>query len=106
MVIPTFIELWSQNNEGIEFLKSLEIVAFAGGPLSPRLGDRLVAAGVMVRPAYGGTEFGAVTRVIPRKGDEKDWEWMEFSDRAHVQWISAGDGTYECQLLVNLNGVM
>lgn len=61
----------------------------------------MVASGVKLNPGYGGTEFGSPTWAIPRKGDEKEWAWMEFSDRAKLRWVPQGDGTFECQFLVS-----
>ena len=61
----------------------------------------MVASGVRLNPGYGGTEFGSPTYALPRKGDEDDWAYMEFSERSKVRWVSQGDGTYECQFLVH-----
>ena len=61
----------------------------------------MVASGVKLNPGYGGTEFGSPTYAIPRKGDENDWAYMEFSERASIRWVPQGDGTYECQFLVS-----
>lgn len=68
----------------------------------PALGDSLASNGVKLAPSYGGTEFGSPTFIVKRKGDEKDWAYMEFSPRAKVRWIHQGDGTYECQFLVGI----
>jgi hypothetical protein len=60
----------------------------------------MVASGVKLNPGYGGTEFGSPTWAIPKKGDENEWAYMEFSERSNVRWVPQGDGTYECQFLV------
>ncbi|KAG5350707.1 hypothetical protein C0989_009601 [Termitomyces sp. Mn162] len=59
----------------------------------------MVSAGVKLKPGYGGTKFGSPTYAIPRPGDEVDWAYMEFSNRAKVRWMPQGDGTFECQSL-------
>jgi len=61
----------------------------------------MVSSGVKLSPNYGGTEFASVTYLAKRKGDEKDWMYMEFSPRCRLRWIPQGDGTYECQFLVS-----
>ncbi|RDB20302.1 Non-canonical non-ribosomal peptide synthetase FUB8 [Hypsizygus marmoreus] len=99
VVIPALLQIWSMSQEDVDFLKTLKFIVYSGGSLAPKLGDHLTESGVQVRPVYGGTEFGAPSRVFPRKGDEKDWQYMEFHDRANVRWVSQRDGTFECQLL-------
>lgn len=74
---------------------------YAGGPLAEKLGDKLAAAGVNVQAVYGGTEFGPLTMPRLHRGQEADWEWLEFSDRPKLRWVAQGDGTYECQALVH-----
>ena len=72
-----------------------------------RLGDFLVESGVKLQPVYGGTEFGVPTYALSQHTDEKDWEYMQFSERANVRWVPQGDGTFECQFLVsNPIGIM
>ena len=69
--------------------------------MAPKIGEFLVASGVKLISAYGGTEFGVPTLPFKRKGDEEDWAYMEFSDRTKIRWVPQGDGTYECQFLVS-----
>ncbi|CAL1703617.1 unnamed protein product [Somion occarium] len=107
-VVPSFLEQWSHSPEAIEYLKSLKLVRYAGGPLSTATGDKLVAAGVKLTSVYGGTEFGALTLMFDTddsQGPEApvktsaDWAWMQFSDQVKCRWIDQGDGTYELQFL-------
>ncbi|EGN92299.1 hypothetical protein SERLA73DRAFT_17647, partial [Serpula lacrymans var. lacrymans S7.3] len=46
LVVPSFIEQWASSPEAIETLKTLRCIAYSGGPLSQKLGDILVSAGV------------------------------------------------------------
>ncbi|KAG5649393.1 hypothetical protein H0H81_004129, partial [Sphagnurus paluster] len=74
--------------------------AYAGGSVSPKVGDRLFEAGVPLHPTYGGTEFGVPSHVMPAEGEEKDWEYVRFAeDRIKVRWVPQDDGTFECQFL-------
>lgn len=75
---------------------------YSGGALPSKLGNFMSDAGVYVAPIYGATEFGAPSRLFRRKGDEKEWEWISFSDRTDMRWDPQGDGTYESQFLVHL----
>ncbi|KAJ7087944.1 putative aminoadipate reductase [Mycena belliarum] len=96
---PAFLIAWSKSPDAIAYLKSLDLIAFSGGSVPPRIGDLLVNSGVNLRACYAGTEFGAISKFFPRPGDEADWAWIEFSDRIKLRWEPQGDGTSECQLL-------
>jgi hypothetical protein len=74
---------------------------FSGGALSPRTGQFLVENGIKLSTSYGGTEFGAPCASSIREGDEQDWEYVEFSERSKVRWVSQGNGLYECQFIVS-----
>ncbi|RDB20739.1 Non-canonical non-ribosomal peptide synthetase FUB8 [Hypsizygus marmoreus] len=99
ITIPALLQIWAQTQDAVDLLKSLYFVGYSGGSVAPKLGDFMVAAGVKLNPGYGGTEFGSPTHAIPRKGDESEWAYMEFSPRSNVRWVPQGDGTYECQFL-------
>ncbi|KAF7373859.1 General substrate transporter [Mycena sanguinolenta] len=101
ILLPFFIVAWAQSAESVEYLRTLSVVGFGGGALPERVGNTLVEAGVKIRSIYAGTEFGAVSSIVPSDGDEKLWEWMRFSDEITVQWDLQGDEMFECQLLTS-----
>ncbi|KAG1835812.1 putative aminoadipate reductase [Suillus subalutaceus] len=90
VVVPAFLEQWAFSPSAVDILKTLEYVAYAGGPLAPKMGNALVNAGVKLSCAYGATEFGIPTYFIRNSVDQKLWEWAP-----------QDDGTYECQVLTN-----
>ncbi|GBE84591.1 acetyl-CoA synthetase-like protein [Sparassis crispa] len=106
--VPSFLEEWAQNEEDVKLLASLEVVCFAGGPLSNHNGDKLIAAGVKLFAAYGGTEFGPTTRFLDTIEDSpnhpdtvktgktrNEWSWMAFPSEYNLRWVPQGDGSYE-----------
>ncbi|GJE90357.1 acetyl-CoA synthetase-like protein [Phanerochaete sordida] len=102
--VPTFVEAWAKSDADITYLKTLKIVAFAGGPLASTTGTALVGAGVPLYPWYGGTEFGPHTRVFdiadaPHAKTRADWEWLVFTERVRPRWVPEGDGAFELQFL-------
>ena len=115
--VPTQIQAWSQDPMAIKFLSSLvHVVSLwmkvfvcwievfqvcTGGAMAPKVAQNLLDSGVNMITSYGGTEFGSPTGVFKRKGDEKDWDYVEFDHRCKVRWVPQGDGTYECQFLVS-----
>ena len=62
----------------------------------------MTESGVYITPVYGATEFGAPSCFFRQEGDEKDWEYLSFSDRVKIRWDPQGDGTYESQFLVRV----
>ncbi|KAG6818278.1 putative NRPS-like protein biosynthetic cluster [Arthromyces matolae] len=102
IVIPSMLHVWSQSLEFIKFLATMELIIFSGGSLAQKVGDLLVDAGVRLRSAYGGTEFGSPGNITSLEGEEKDWEYIRFgSNRVNVRWVPQGDGTFECQFLAS-----
>ncbi|KAG5336312.1 hypothetical protein C0989_012197 [Termitomyces sp. Mn162] len=99
--LPTFIQVWALVPEAVKYLKSLRFVGWGGGPLPPKSAKLLNEAGVILRPLYGGTEFGINTRLTPIAiKDPEDWEYMQFHDFLNIRWVPQGDGSFECQFLV------
>ncbi|EKM50749.1 uncharacterized protein PHACADRAFT_213638 [Phanerochaete carnosa HHB-10118-sp] len=90
LTVPVFVEAWAKLKDDVEYLKTLQIIASGGGPLSSKIGSELIAEGVNLYPCYGGTEFGSHTKVFdidessspsPDTKTRADWEWMSFSNR-------------------------
>ncbi len=68
----------------------------------PSVGTKLVAAGVNLGTVYGTTEIGGPTMLpLPKNDSAGGHEWIKFSDRMKIRWEDQGNGSYECQLLVN-----
>jgi thioester reductase-like protein len=99
VVVPAFLETWVASAEAVELLSSLKYVAFAGGPLSKKTGDALVAAGVKLSSVYGGTEFSTLSYTFRNPSEQALWEWVRFGPNSRIRWAPQGDDTYECQVL-------
>ncbi|TFK46704.1 putative aminoadipate reductase [Heliocybe sulcata] len=111
IAVPSFFEAWAHSPDAIEFLAKMEICTFAGGPLSTKAGDALVARGVKLNTTYGGTEFGAPSYMLDIDPDckapgiiwksTKEWAWIRLCERMKARWVDQGDGTYELHMLTN-----
>ncbi|KAF8758798.1 Sarcoplasmic/endoplasmic reticulum calcium ATPase 3 [Rhizoctonia solani] len=104
LTVPTFLEAWSHDNKAINHLKKIDGVVYAGGPLIPHVGNRLVnefMLGVSLRAAYGATEFGAPVEFDLVKRAPEDWIYIEFPDNIQPELIPQNDqdGTYELVML-------
>jgi hypothetical protein len=83
--------------------------AYAGGPLSPKNGDKLAKAGVKLCGTYGATEFGVHSLMFDEDDSQgpdapfktsADWAWITFPNTMNCRWIPQGDGSYELHVLV------
>ncbi|KAI5827846.1 acetyl-CoA synthetase-like protein [Schizophyllum commune Tattone D] len=94
--VPAFIHQWATSADALEYLKTLKVLAFGGGPLGEVIGNQLVDLGIKLRSIYGATEFGAPSRLKPTH--EEDWKecgWVELDTDACLVWEDQGDGTQE-----------
>lgn len=73
---------------------------YAGGPLSRRTGDALVAQGIHILCLYGATEMGNLTTIGARAEGEGDWEYVRFAAQMDVRMVRQSDGSFESQFLV------
>ncbi|KAJ7785171.1 putative aminoadipate reductase [Mycena maculata] len=101
VAVPALILEWQQSPGYVEYLKTLKLLTYSGGPLASRVGDALFAEGVNLVPLYGATEFGGASIMKRRQEETKagEWAWIRFSARVNVRWIPQDDGTFECQFL-------
>ncbi|KAF7985842.1 hypothetical protein HWV62_526 [Athelia sp. TMB] len=115
IAVPSFVESWALGGEEqLHWMRELQFVAYAGGPLAIKVGDALVRSGVNIVMFYGATEIGCPTFFPPKvKGacetstsGTSDWNYMRFSAAVDVRWVPQGDGTFESQFLdTNLHKV-
>ncbi|QRW00271.1 calcium transporting ATPase [Ceratobasidium sp. AG-Ba] len=107
LTVPAFLEAWSSDQCAIKILSNLKGVVYAGGPLTPWIGDMLVEQGrfidlrVPIRAGYGSTELGApVIFDLVRRAPE-DWIYVEFPECTCLEFIPQNDeaGTSELVML-------
>lgn len=101
LTVPAFLEAWSNDEYAVRVLKELRGVVYAGGPLTPWIGDSLVKQGVPLRAAYGSTELGAPVVFDLVKRAPEDWVYVEFPDYTCLKLIPQDDedGTFELVML-------
>ncbi|KAF5318761.1 hypothetical protein D9619_011064 [Psilocybe cf. subviscida] len=101
--IPALFNIWVQQKDTVEYLASLKLVVYSGGPLPSETGRQLVRAGVRLVSMYGGTEFGIpvhFTRQAPRTSEvDYPWEYFSLDENVNARFEPQGDGTYELQFL-------
>ncbi|KAF2012923.1 acetyl-CoA synthetase-like protein [Aaosphaeria arxii CBS 175.79] len=88
---PIIAEQIIQEPGGLEKLKSLKFLLYAGGPLSQVAGDALSKV-TDVCQFYGQTETGAIQALVPKR---EDWASLEWHPKQEVTMESSIDGTFE-----------
>lgn len=92
---PSLIEDICSTPGGINTIGKLERLYFAGAPLAPKTGDKLLQK-VSVISAYGSTEMGIVPSMIP--DNSKEWSYFEWVPGYNTFIDPVGDGLYELVL--------
>ena len=76
---------------GLDYFKTLDVFAYAGGPLTQAAGDEISKV-TMVCQFDGSTEVGNVRQLVPLR---EDWSYMEFHPYAKLDLQPAEDDAFE-----------
>ncbi|TFY68026.1 hypothetical protein EVJ58_g1265 [Rhodofomes roseus] len=98
--LPAVLEAWSRNQEAVNWLAGRDGALYSGGPLNPHVGEYLRSQGVDIAVVYGSTEVGALTPIVPEKGNH-DWDYFELSSFLHTRMVPSGDNAYEIVVIAN-----
>ncbi|KAL3608896.1 hypothetical protein FPOAC2_03907 [Fusarium poae] len=91
---PSIVEGIAASEKGIEALTKLEFLKFAGGNLSPAVGDALVERGIKLGSLIGSTE--AFPYALHSPIDPKLWQYFVFdSETMGIDWRPCGPNEYE-----------
>ncbi|KAJ7490926.1 hypothetical protein FB451DRAFT_1221449 [Mycena latifolia] len=91
MSAPSAIEIWSEDPQGLEAMKSLKGLTYSGAPLNKRVGDALVSKGIVLCSMYGATEVGSVTPFFEAHG--KDWDYFSVREECNPVRVPEDDGS-------------
>ncbi|KAJ7684272.1 hypothetical protein DFH06DRAFT_969418 [Mycena polygramma] len=91
MATPATVETWSESSGGLEMMKSRKALTFLGAPLNKRVGDALVANGVVLCSTYGAMETGLVAPFLEHHG--ADWDYISIRPDIEVARVPEEDGS-------------
>ncbi|KAJ7651348.1 hypothetical protein FB45DRAFT_1051095 [Roridomyces roridus] len=91
MSTPACIESWSEDPTAIQVLQSLKALTYCGATLAKRVGDFLVAQGVVLCSSYGAMEIGVVTPFFTSHG--KDWDYLSLREGVDAVVLPENDGS-------------
>ncbi|KAJ7882852.1 hypothetical protein B0H13DRAFT_2047560 [Mycena leptocephala] len=88
---PAPIEVWSESSRGLNMMKSLKALSYLGAQLNKRVGDALVANGVVLCSTYGAMEVGLVAPFFWHHG--ADWDYITMREGVEVVKVPEEDGS-------------
>lgn len=88
---PVILEQLMLEPKGIEQIRQLDFLLYAGGPLTPSTGHAISKV-TSLCSSYGTTETGTVTGLFP---SQDDWGYLEWHPDYGVDMQLAVDGAYE-----------
>lgn len=94
---PALIDGLCDDADGLQCLRNLDYLYFAGAPLTQRSAEKLVGD-VAVKPAMGSTEAGAY---FIRTIDQDDWQYYSFRIGMGIELQHVADNMYEAVFVRN-----
>jgi MFS family permease len=93
VIPPSIVQELTQNEEYYQALGSLDVLTFAGGPLSEQVAHK-VSLKTTLESSMGATEYMGIP-VKPK--DMEDWAYFHFADEeVGIEWHPSGqEGLYE-----------
>ncbi|KAJ7500418.1 hypothetical protein B0H11DRAFT_2225418 [Mycena galericulata] len=91
MATPAYIETWSEDPNGLKTMQSLKYLSYVGATLNKRVGDDLVAKGVVLCSTYGAMEVGLVAPFFKSHG--KDWDYISVLKERNAVRVVEDDGS-------------
>ncbi|KAJ6509167.1 hypothetical protein C8R47DRAFT_965148 [Mycena vitilis] len=91
MATPATVETWSESSCGLAMMKSRKALTYLGAPLNKRVGDALVANGVVLCSTYGAMETGLVAPFLEHHG--ADWDYISMRSDIEVARVPEEDGS-------------
>ena len=96
---PVIVEQLMQEPKGLDQIKQLDFLLYAGGPLTSTAGNTISKI-TRLCSSYGTTETGNITGLFP---SQDDWAYLEWHPAYGVDMQPAVDGAYELVLHKGIN---
>ena len=97
--VPYILEILAGTDEGLEMLKSMELVGTGGASLSQKTGDNLVQQhGIRLLSRYGSAECGFILCSRRNFDVEQDWRYLRSYTSSLLRFSNLEDGLAELVL--------
>lgn len=74
--VPYVLQMLAEDDQGIDVLKSMDLVGVGGAALPPAVGDKLVDAGVNLLSRMGSAECGFLMSSHRDYAKDKEWQYL------------------------------
>ncbi|RSL62896.1 hypothetical protein CEP54_005510 [Fusarium duplospermum] len=78
--VPYVLQMLAEEDQGIQMLKSMDLVGVGGAALPPAVGDELVDAGVSLLSRMGSAECGFLMSSHRNYTKDKEWQYLRVID--------------------------
>lgn len=86
--VPYILQMLSETSEGMELLRSMDLVGFGGAALAQTMGDSLVHQGVNLLSRYGSAECGFLMSSHRDYSRDKEWRYLRSSEDMEEDLLS------------------
>ncbi|KAI1816627.1 acetyl-CoA synthetase-like protein [Poronia punctata] len=77
--VPYILQILAEEDDGVELLKSMDLIGVGGAPLTPIIGDHLVDSGVKLLSRMGSAECGFLMSSHRDYAHDKEWQYLRIS---------------------------
>ncbi|EPQ30075.1 uncharacterized protein PFL1_02192 [Pseudozyma flocculosa PF-1] len=101
--VPYLLKMLAEHPDGLDVLRKLDLVTFAGSACPSEIGNHLVANGVKLVALYGATEVGQLMTSFRDFDSDPDWDFVRLNPafRPYAAFEGVGaDGGAPYELIV------
>ncbi|KEY71188.1 hypothetical protein S7711_02299 [Stachybotrys chartarum IBT 7711] len=89
--VPFVLQMLSEESEGVDLLKSMDLVGVGGAALPSSIGDKLVKEDVALLSRFGSAECGFIASSHRDYANDKDWQYLRLVDDAELLTLEPRD---------------
>ncbi len=93
--VPYVLQMVAANDNGMQMLKSMEIVGVGGAALPQEVGDELVEKGVNLVSRFGSAECGFLMSSHRDYTTDKEWQYLRSYGSTALSFEPQDDGLFE-----------
>ena len=97
--VPYVLQMMAAEDEGIEYLKGMELVGVGGAALPEMVGNDLVSKGVNLVSRFGSAECGFLLSSHRYYKTDTDWQYLRTHESPHLKFEQREEGLHELIVL-------
>ena len=97
--VPYVLQMMAAEDEGIDYLKGMELVGVGGAALPEMVGNDLVSKGVNLVSRFGSAECGFLLSSHRYYKTDTDWQYLRTHESPHLRFEQREEGLHELIVL-------